>query len=56
MDKYTKGEVLGKGTFGTVVKATHKEVRVRPTVAALYHAPYAWAHTSYARVNLADAG
>lgn len=27
MDKYTKGELLGKGTFGTVIKATHKEVR-----------------------------
>lgn len=25
MEKYTKGEVLGKGTFGTVVKAIHKE-------------------------------
>lgn len=26
MDQYTKGEVLGKGTFGVVIKATHKQV------------------------------
>lgn len=24
-DVYTKGQVLGKGTFGEVIKATHKE-------------------------------
>lgn len=28
MDKYTKGVVLGVGTFGKVLMATHKEVRV----------------------------
>lgn len=27
MDKYEKGTVLGHGTFGSVYKATHKEVR-----------------------------
>ena len=27
MEHYTKGEVLGKGTFGVVVRATHKLVR-----------------------------
>lgn len=26
MDKYIKGPLLGKGTFGEVIKATHKEV------------------------------
>lgn len=26
-DKYVKGPVVGKGTFGEVYKATHKEVR-----------------------------
>jgi len=24
-DVYTKGQVLGKGTFGEVIKATHKD-------------------------------
>lgn len=28
MDQYTKGEVLGKGTFGVVIKATHKQVSI----------------------------
>jgi hypothetical protein len=28
MEHYTKGEVLGKGTFGVVVRATHKLVKV----------------------------
>jgi serine/threonine protein kinase len=27
MERYVKGEVLGEGTFGSVVKATVKEVR-----------------------------
>lgn len=27
MDKYSKGVVLGVGTFGKVLMATHKEVR-----------------------------
>jgi len=27
MDNYTKGVVLGVGTFGKVLMATHKEVR-----------------------------
>lgn len=27
MDKYSKGVVLGRGTFGEVIKATHTEVR-----------------------------
>lgn len=27
MEQYTKGPLLGKGTFGEVVQATHKEVR-----------------------------
>lgn len=27
MDKYEKGAVLGHGTFGSVYKATNKEVR-----------------------------
>lgn len=26
MDKYSKGVVLGRGTFGEVIKATHNEV------------------------------
>ncbi len=26
MDQYIKGTILGKGTFGVVIKATHKEV------------------------------
>ncbi len=26
MDQYIKGSLLGKGTFGVVIKATHKEV------------------------------
>lgn len=34
MDQYIKGTMLGKGTFGVVIKATHKEV-VQHTVAAL---------------------
>jgi hypothetical protein len=27
MDQYVKAEILGRGTFGEVIKATHKEVR-----------------------------
>jgi hypothetical protein len=27
MDKYDKGVLLGRGTFASVFKATHKEVR-----------------------------
>lgn len=30
MDQYVKGTLLGKGTFGVVVKATHKEVLQHP--------------------------
>ncbi len=33
MDQYIKGTMLGKGTFGVVIKATHKEV-VQHTVGA----------------------
>jgi hypothetical protein len=31
MEHYTKGEVLGKGTFGVVVRATHKLVKLLVT-------------------------
>ena len=34
MEHYTKGEVLGKGTFGVVVRATHKLVRLHVTTRA----------------------
>ena len=35
MDSYTKGIVLGTGTFGKVLMATHKEVRAAAGLACM---------------------
>lgn len=45
MENYTKGIVLGTGTFGKVLMATHKEVSPLPRPPNTQRTQYLHAHT-----------